>query len=62
MISIGVRSSYSDFAAKYGKEDRFRGIEKTRDREAIFADFLVDLRHREKEESRSQKEKVEVEL
>lgn len=57
---VNFRSSYSDFAAKYGKEDRFRGIEKTRERESLFADFLVDLRYKEKEESRNQKEKVLV--
>lgn len=55
---VNFRSSYSDFAAKYGKEERFRGIEKTRERESLFADFLVDLRYKEKEESRNQKEKV----
>ena len=56
------RSSFSDFASKYGKEERFRGIEKMRDREGLFSDYVSDLRRKEKEESKSQKEKVCVSL
>jgi FF domain len=52
------RSSYGDFAAKYGKDERFKGIDKTREREQIFNDYLSELRHKEKEESRTQREKV----
>ena len=53
------RSSYSDFAAKYGKDERFKGIDKTRERELIFNDFVSELRHKEKEESRTLREKVD---
>jgi hypothetical protein len=52
------RSSFSDFASKYGKEERFKAIEKMREREAIFSDFVSDLRRKEKEEKSHQKEKV----
>ena len=52
------RASFSDFAAKYSKEERFKGIEKMRDRESIFNDYVSEVRRREKEESRSLKEKV----
>ena len=52
------RSSFSDFAAKYSKEERFRAIEKMRDREAMFTDYVSELRRKEKEEARSHKEKV----
>ena len=54
------RSSFSDFAGKFAKDERFKGIEKMRDREALFADFVSELRRKEKEESRNQKEKVSV--
>jgi len=57
-VSLHGKSSFSDFASKYGKEERFRGIEKMRDREALFSDYVSDLRRKEKEESKSQKEKV----
>ena len=52
------RSLYNDFAIKYAKDERLKGIEKTREKEALFADFLVELRHKEKEQSRALKEKV----
>lgn len=52
------KSSFSDFAAKFAKEERFKGIEKMRDREALFSDYVAELRRKEKEESRSQKEKL----
>ncbi|ESO09267.1 hypothetical protein HELRODRAFT_156427 [Helobdella robusta] len=52
------KSSFSDFSTKYGRDERFKNVDKTRERESLFADFLVELRHREKEESKLQKEKV----
>lgn len=52
------KSSFSDFASKYGKEERFKAIEKMREREAIFSDFVSDLRRKEKEEKSHQKEKM----
>ena len=54
------RSSFSEFASKYGKDERFKGIEKMREREAIFSDFCSDLRRKEKEEKSNQKEKVSI--
>lgn len=52
------RSSFNDFTAKYGKDERFKGVDKMRDREQIFSDYLIELRQREKEESRTHREKV----
>ncbi|XP_050398330.1 transcription elongation regulator 1 [Patella vulgata] len=52
------KSSFSDFASKYGKDDRFKAIEKMRERESLFSDYTSDLRRREKEEKSSQKEKT----
>lgn len=52
------RSSFSDFAAKYGKDERFKGIEKMRERESVFSDYCSDLRRREKDEKAHQREKV----
>lgn len=45
-------------AAKYAKDERFKAIDKMREREAIFNDFLSDLRRKEKEERNLLKEKV----
>jgi transcription elongation regulator 1 len=53
------RSSFSDLCqSKYAKDERFRAVEKMRDKEDLFKDFIAEIRRREKEESRSQKEKV----
>ncbi|OWF46304.1 transcription elongation regulator 1-like [Mizuhopecten yessoensis] len=52
------KSSFSDFAAKYGKDDRFKAIDKMREREAIFSDYCSDLRKKEKEEKSLQKERL----
>lgn len=38
------RSSFSEFASKYGKDERFKVVEKMRDREQMFADYLVELK------------------
>lgn len=56
------RSSFSDVAAKFGKDERFKAIEKMRERESIFNDHLSDLRKKEKEERTLQKEKVRAYL
>ena len=52
-----IRSSFSDFSSKYGRDERFKAVEKSREREALFQAYLSDLRRREKEKS-NQKDKV----
>lgn len=56
------RSSFSDFAQKYGKDDRFKGIEKMRDRESLFNEYILDVRRREKDEKVQKKESVSVNI
>ena len=56
------RSLFSDFASKYGKEERFKGIDKMRERESIFIEYVNDLRKREKEEKSMLKEKVRIKM
>lgn len=53
-----LRSSFSDFAQKNGKDDRFKGIEKMREREGLFNEYIVDVRRREKDEKQQKKEQV----
>lgn len=60
--SFCFRSSFSDFASKYGKDERFKGIDKMRDRESVFNEFVSDMRRREKEEKSSQREKVGINI
>ncbi|XP_036361330.1 transcription elongation regulator 1 isoform X1 [Octopus sinensis] len=56
------KSSFSDFAAKYGKDERFKGIEKMRERESMFSDYVSELRKKEKEEKSTQKERLKAEF
>lgn len=52
------RSSFSDFAQKYAKDERFKGVEKMRERESLFNEYLIDVRRREKEEKSQRRETV----
>lgn len=52
------KSSFSDFAQKYGKDDRFKNIDKMRERESLFNEYLLDVRKREKEEKLQRREQV----
>lgn len=55
---INHRSSFSDFAAKYAKDDRFKGMEKMREREGLFNEYIVEVRKREKEEKAQKRDQV----
>lgn len=52
------RSSFSEFCQRYGKEERYKAIEKVRERESLFNEYLLDVRRREKEEKLQRKEQV----
>lgn len=45
---------------KHGRDPRFKTIEKMKDREAIFIEFITAMRKREKEDSKSRGEKVSL--
>merc|ERR1712203_620714 len=48
--NLSAKMTYSEFAHKHGKEDRFEGIEKSRERESLFNDFMTDIKKKDKEE------------
>lgn len=52
------RSSFSDFAQKYAKDERFKNVEKMREREGLFNEYLIEVRKREKEEKSHRREQV----
>lgn len=52
------RSSFSDFAQKFAKDERFKGVEKMRERESLFNEYLIEVRKREKEEKSQRREQV----
>ena len=59
------RSNFSDFSSRYGKDERFRVVEKMREREQMFSEYLSELkkaggksRDEQKPASRGKTEKV----
>uniref|UniRef100_A0A8C1W2R1 Transcription elongation regulator 1 n=1 Tax=Cyprinus carpio TaxID=7962 RepID=A0A8C1W2R1_CYPCA len=55
---LHIRTTFSEFAAKHSKDPRFKAIEKMKDREAIFTEFMTALRKKDKEDSKNKVEKV----
>merc|ERR1712226_335050 len=49
-VGVGPRSSWSDFSREHSKDERFKAIEKSRDREAHFNDYVSELKKKEKDE------------
>lgn len=43
-LSSTCRSSFSEFALRYGKDERFKVVEKMREREQLFSDYLQELK------------------
>ncbi|CAI5442455.1 unnamed protein product [Caenorhabditis angaria] len=52
------KSSFSSFSSKFGKDSRFKIVERMRDREDLFNDFVGELHKKEKEEKKAKKEKL----
>ena len=40
---LGPKSSYGDFSNKYGKDERFKGVDKSRDRESLFNEYVMEV-------------------
>ncbi|XP_051715591.1 transcription elongation regulator 1a isoform X2 [Ctenopharyngodon idella] len=55
---LGVRTTFSEFAAKHARDSRFKAVEKMKDRETIFTEFMTAFRKKEKENSKNRGEKV----
>jgi len=56
------RSTFSSFStnSKWAKDPRFKAVEKVRDKEAYFKDFVEQLYKKEKEEKRKERDKVNL--
>ncbi|XP_053702811.1 transcription elongation regulator 1 isoform X1 [Synchiropus splendidus] len=55
---ITARTTFSEFAVKHGRDPRFKTIEKMKDREAIFVEYVTAMKKRDKEDSKSRGEKM----
>lgn len=56
------KSTFSSFSTKWAKDSRFKAVEKSRDREAYFKDFVEELYKKEKEDKRKEREKAKQEF
>ena len=56
--SLTGKSTFTEFCSKFSKEDRFKNIEKMRERESLFDEYLLDVRRKEKEEKQAKREQV----
>ena len=56
--NLSTKATYSEFSSKYGKDERFKGVEKSRDRESLFNEHLIELRRREKEERQAKRDQI----
>lgn len=54
------RYSFADFVQKFSKDDRFKGVEKSRDREGLFNEFILEVRRREKDMKQQKKDTVSL--
>lgn len=57
---LSTRTTYSEFAQKHGKDVRFRNIDRSRDRESYFNEFISDLKRKERDNKEKIKEKSKV--
>ncbi|XP_072390987.1 transcription elongation regulator 1 [Diabrotica undecimpunctata] len=56
--NLSGKSSFSDFAQKFAKDEKFKGVEKMRERESLFNEYLIEVRKREKDEKNQRREQV----
>lgn len=56
--NLSVKSVFADFCRKFSKDDRFLIIEKMREKEGLFNDYINDLKRKEREEKINFKERV----
>ena len=59
---LSARTTYSEFANKFSKEDRFKGIEKSRERESLFNEYMIEIKKKDREERTAKKEQAKKEF
>eukprot|EP00794_Sanderia_malayensis_P005398 gene5398-6074_t len=51
------KMTFNEFSSKAGKDSRFKLIEKSREREGLFNEFMLEFRKRQQEKSKAHEEK-----
>ena len=50
--------TFSEFARLYGRDERFKAVDKKREREVMFADYLTELKKSTREREGQQRQAV----
>merc|ERR1712038_721134 len=59
---LTTKSGFGDFVNKYSKDERFKGVEKMRERESLFNEYIGDLRKKEKEDRIAKEKQIRKEF
>ena len=54
------RTTFTEFSTKHAKDPRFRGIDKLKEKEGLFNEFMIEFRKAQREKSKLKEEKVRV--
>merc|ERR1712130_930307 len=57
-VGVGGRTSWSEFSRENGKDERFKAIDKSRDRESLFNEYQMEVRKKEKEEKEEKRKQI----
>merc|ERR1712042_21475 len=57
-VNVGGRTSWSEFSRENGKDERFKAIDKSRDRESLFNEYQMEIRKKEKEEKEEKRKQI----
>lgn len=55
---LRYRMMFSEFAGKYGREPRFKAVDKMKEREALYNEFLKEAKHKKTTEAKERNAKV----
>lgn len=55
---LSARTTYSEFANRHSKDERFKGIEKSRERESLFNEFMIEIKKKDKEERAAKRDQA----
>ncbi|XP_063543558.1 transcription elongation regulator 1-like isoform X3 [Cydia strobilella] len=56
------KSSFNEFSSKHGRDERFKGIDKPRDRVTYFNEHVAELRKREKDDKERKREQAKTDF
>nr|CAB3266868.1 transcription elongation regulator 1 [Phallusia mammillata] len=60
-VNSAKRMGFSEFAGKYARDPRYKAIDKMKDRESLFNEFLKESKKQAEEESKNKAEKIKKE-